>query len=78
MHRIGDHIFEMKRLFVLPRLHGKGVGRALVHELLNQARSAGYTKMQLETNIKQKAAQGLYRNIGFEEIPPYYELPKDV
>jgi len=65
-------------MFVLPQFHGKGIGRALATELINQSRKMGFARMRLDTSHGQVAAQGLYRSLGFQEIPPYHELPENV
>jgi ribosomal protein S18 acetylase RimI-like enzyme len=73
---IGNHVCEMKRMFVYPMFHGKGIGRALATTLLGEARKYGYSHMRLETSLGQVAAQGLYRSLGFRHIAAYYELPE--
>ena len=67
---------EMKRMFVYPQYHGKGIGRALAEALIQEARTIGYTSMWLDTSIRQKEALGLYQSLGFKKTDPYYELPK--
>lgn len=74
---LGPAECEMKRMFVYPRFQGQGVGRALAVRLIEEARAAGYKQMVLETGPRQLAAAGLYRNLGFERIAPYYEIPPE-
>ena len=69
---------EMKRMFVYPRFQGKGIGLALAQSVIEQARSSGYRAMLLDTSIRQAEAQALYSRLGFEVIPPYYELPAEL
>jgi putative acetyltransferase len=69
---------EMKRMFVYPQFHGKGVGRALAEAVLGEARSIGYRSMLLDTSVRQSEAIALYRRLGFRDIEPYYELPPDL
>ena len=66
----------MKRMFVDPRFHGSGIGRALAEELLAVAKASGYAVMRLDTSKRQTEAQQLYRKLGFREISPYYDLPQ--
>jgi GNAT superfamily N-acetyltransferase len=66
---------EMKRMFVYPRFHGRGVGRALSEIVIQQARDIGYRSMLLDTSVRQVEAQSLYRSLGFEPVEPYYEVP---
>ncbi len=68
----------MKHMFVLSKFQVKGIGRALATTLINESRKHGYARTRLDTSIGQVAAQGLYRSLGFQEIPPYYELPESV
>jgi putative acetyltransferase len=78
LRRIDATSCEMKRMFVYPEFHGKGVGRALAEAVIERARTLGYHSMVLDTSIRQPEAQGLYRRYGFRDIAPYYELPEDL
>lgn len=71
---------EMKRMFVPPGLQGRGVGRALATRLLDEARAASYTTMRLDTGIRQREAQALYRSLGFVDTvaPPDTPLPPEL
>jgi putative acetyltransferase len=67
---------EMKRLFVRPGFRGKSLGRVLAEKVIAEARQAGYTRMRLDTiQGIMDSAIGLYRELGFREIPAYYVTP---
>jgi GNAT superfamily N-acetyltransferase len=75
---IDGQFCEMKRMFVYPRFHGKGVGVALGQRIISSARELGYQGMRLDTSIRQAEATSLYRRLGFTTIAPYYDLPKEL
>lgn len=71
----GD-VGEVKRLFVLPSFHGRGLGRLLMKALLAEARRAGYQRLLLDTIPgRMDAAISLYRSLGFQETGRYYDDP---
>jgi GNAT superfamily N-acetyltransferase len=78
LRRIDTQRCEMKRMFVYPHLQGRGIGLALAQRAIEDARSSGYRTMLLDTSIRQAEAKALYSRLGFEIIPPYYELPADL
>jgi len=68
-------ICEMKRLFVRPGFRAHGVGEQLVRRVMAVAAGAGYERMRLDTLPSMRAAQQLYRRLGFAEIPAYCANP---
>lgn len=78
LRSLGEGSSEMKRMFVYPEFRGRGVGKALAVRLLDEARSAGYRTMRLDTGVRQLEAIALYERLGFTRIAPYYELPAEL
>ena len=76
LRKLEDGICEMKRLYLRPPFRGKGLGRVLAERLIADAREVGYRYMRLDTvEPVMKDAVGMYRRLGFREIPPYRKNP---
>ena len=76
LHKLEDHIAEMKRLYIRPKFRGKGLGRALAEKISDEARGAGYKSLRLDTvEPVMKDAVAMYRKLGFTEIAPYCANP---
>jgi GNAT superfamily N-acetyltransferase len=71
LRRLDDETGEMKRLYVRPAFRSWGLGKQLIDGVIRAARRAGYSTLRLDTLPTMTAAQGLYRNLGFIEIPAY-------
>jgi GNAT superfamily N-acetyltransferase len=78
LRKMDTECCEMKRMFVPLQLHGKGVGRALAQAIVAQARAMGFKSMRLDTSIRQREAQALYKSLGFHPIEPYYPLSSEL
>ena len=63
---------EMKRLYLLPAVRGRGLGRALAEAVVSVARRIGYDELRLDTLTSMAEARKLYERLGFKPIPPYY------
>lgn len=59
---------ELKRMYVVPALRGRGLSRVLLAELERRARAAGLRRLVLETGPRQPEAIGLYVSSGYTEI----------
>jgi GNAT superfamily N-acetyltransferase len=73
MHQIREGMGEVKRMYVRDQFRGQGVGRALLDDMISEARKIGYTHLRLDSARFMHAAHSLYRSAGFEEIDPYPE-----
>jgi GNAT superfamily N-acetyltransferase len=66
-----DHeTFEIAKMTVAKAHQGRGLGRILLQSCIDRARLRGKKRLFLETNSKLEAAVGLYRKLGFVELPP--------
>lgn len=65
----------MKRLYLTPASRGLGLGKALVEEVVKEAKRLGYEEMRLDTLPSMVGARALYRGVGFVEVERYYDTP---
>lgn len=69
IRRLDEDACELKRLWLLDRYQGRGLGYRMVQELLSFARAKGYKRIRLETDpVYQKRAVEFYKRLGFYEI----------
>ncbi|MGW0912366.1 GNAT family N-acetyltransferase [Streptomyces sp. NPDC002784] len=57
---------ELKRMYVIDAMRGRGLARRILAALEEDARAAGRLRMVLETGMKQPEAVALYRSSGYE------------
>lgn len=66
-----NHTAEFKRLYVQPTARRHGIARALLTQLEEHARKAGYNRAILDVGSKQHAAHTLYETSGYHRIPGF-------
>jgi GNAT superfamily N-acetyltransferase len=69
-------IMEIKRMFVLPKLRGKGIATSILTELETWAKELDCDKCILETGKRQPEAIALYKKSGYQIIPNYGQYTK--
>lgn len=73
-----DSTIEVKRMFVLPRARGHGIGGRMMAVLLAQARAAGFRRALLSSHHTMHAAHASYRRSGFVDVPLSADFPSAV
>jgi GNAT superfamily N-acetyltransferase len=73
--RLDERTCEIKKMYVVPELRGKGVARQLLHALERKARGLGYSVARLDTGPKQANARGLYEAEGYVETDDFNRNP---
>lgn len=65
--------FELKSVHTAAAVRGRGIGRAIVDHLIEQARDRGCRRVSLETGSMEAFApsRALYRAAGFEPCEPF-------
>ena len=57
------------------RLHGQGIGRAMMHFAMEFARERGCYKLALSSNAAREGAHAFYRSLGFEQHGLSFHVP---
>jgi ribosomal protein S18 acetylase RimI-like enzyme len=74
---IGQSSAEIKRVYVRPAARGRGIGRALLLQLIADARAEGCRSVRLETTDFMVEALNLYRSLGFVEVTAFEDSEMD-
>jgi len=65
-----DGGYEVAKMTVVETLRGSGLGRILMQRCIDAGAEAGAPRLYLETNSGLAPALGLYRAMGFKDVPP--------
>ncbi|TKC12834.1 GNAT family N-acetyltransferase [Pedobacter polaris] len=60
-----NDIYKLHKIYVLPEMHGKGVGKILMNEVVNLAKRNGGKSLELNVN-KNNKAKDFYLKAGFK------------
>lgn len=56
---------ELRKMYLSPKLRGKGVGKQTLQRMVERSKELGFKKIYLETASILKEAVGLYEKFGF-------------
>lgn len=59
---------ELKKMYLLPKARGLGLGKKLLENILTAAVQAGYEQIYLETTATMTTAIQLYERFGFQRL----------
>ena len=74
---IGDHIAEIGIKICEPQYQERGLGRIILSVFLKELFSAGFAKIVLDTNLKNRRAQHVYELLGFQKMRVNHDSWKD-
>lgn len=63
-----DDVCELRKMYFRSELRGRGAGRALLTQLIAEARALGYATVYLESKGHLTQALKLYERAGFERL----------
>jgi putative acetyltransferase len=79
--RLDPHYAEIKSMHTTEATRGRGIGRAMLTNLLGVARTRGFRRVSLETGTTAAfaPARALYQSAGFVPCGPFagYQLSED-
>jgi GNAT superfamily N-acetyltransferase len=67
------NICQFKRLFVLEEYRRKGIGKALVEEVIKTAREKGYKEIRISVEVHLEKEIEMYKRRGFVVREKYFE-----
>jgi GNAT superfamily N-acetyltransferase len=73
--RLDAQTAEVKRMYVVPDVRGRGIARALLAALEDAARTLGYRRARLDTGSQQAHALALYESAGYRPVADYNGNP---
>lgn len=77
LRRFSETDAEVKRMFVKDEAKGMGIGKLLLQQCIESAKTLGYKSIKLDTAAFMHAAIKLYTDHGFVEIAAYRFNPHD-
>jgi putative acetyltransferase len=75
LHRHGDSVAEVKRMYTRPSHRGRGIGQMMMDRIETMARSEGISRLVLETGDRHPAAWTVYERAGFTRCGPVLDYP---
>jgi len=68
---------ELKRMYVVPDVRGRGISRLVLAGLEAEALARGWTTLRLETGPRQPEAVGLYTRAGYRPTSAFGHYVRD-
>jgi putative acetyltransferase len=75
IRKIDNTTGELKRMYLKPAYQNRGLGKRLLVNALELAKTCKYKTVRLDTLSGMLPAIALYKSAGFKEIAPYYFNP---
>jgi putative acetyltransferase len=76
LYAVSPTTCEIRKMYLALHARGKGLGRKLLEYALAQAKSFGFSRVELETASVLKDAIALYERYGFKKFCPPHLSPR--
>jgi GNAT superfamily N-acetyltransferase len=71
IRRVDTMLGEIKRMYTEPSARRRGISRAILVALEEEAARLGYARLHLETGLRQPEAMAMYESAGWARIASY-------
>ncbi|MEO0495024.1 MAG: GNAT family N-acetyltransferase [Actinomycetota bacterium] len=75
LKRSEPDVIDIKRMWLSADVRGRGLGRALLRHLVDEASSLGFARVRLDTNEALTEAIALYESAGFVAVDRFNDDP---
>jgi putative acetyltransferase len=76
LYKLSKTNCEIRKMYLLPKARGKGLGKWMVSFLIEKAKELGYQKIELDTASVLLEAIELYKRMGFKEVQACNDSPR--
>ncbi len=70
IYRVSSFVCELRKMYIYRQFRGKGFGKMMMDDALQEAKVLGFAEMTIETNSRLREAVILYKRYGFVEFTP--------
>jgi ribosomal protein S18 acetylase RimI-like enzyme len=65
---ISEGDLYLAEIAIDPSLRGQGIGRKVISDVIDYARSKGYKRVTIDADFRNSGAKSLYESIGFRNF----------
>ena len=65
---VEPHIFKLHKIYILPGLQGKGIGKFMLNYIIQEIKGKGATALRLNVNRYNRTAKAFYERTGFKHL----------
>ncbi len=76
LFKLNEDSLELRKMYLLPEFRSKGIGKWMVHFLIQKAKNLGYKKLELQTASALQSAIAMYNKTGFDEVTSSSASPR--
>ena len=76
LYKLSETNCEIRKMYLLPKARGNGLGKWMVNFLIEKAKKLGYQKIELDTASVLLEAIELYKRMGFQEVKACNDSPR--